>query len=632
MKPGFRQSMSWLHTWCGLSCGWLLCAIFLTGTLGVFREPITRWMEAVPVTDAASGEQADPARWLARATEELSSRAAGAAAWNLAPPARPGWPAQLSWRADDGAQQELWLDPANGDIRPPPRIRQTEGGRHFMSFHYTLHGGLPGYWLVGWISMCMLVALISGVVVHKRIFKDFFTFRPGKGQRSWLDAHNATAVLGLPFLFMIGYTGLAFFYSSYMPWPLHAAYGDDAGAYRRYQAELAPAPAAPRIAAPGQTGLPDLHPLLLKARALTGQDAALITIEHPGNARSIVRIVGRKPLASDAPRLLTDASQVTFDAQDGAVLQLLPAHHEGVAAKHVHETIETLHKASFGGWKIKWLYFLSGLMGTAMIATGTLLYAIKRRKKSEHEFGAATARVYRWVEAFNVAALAGIALASIAYFYGNRLLPLSLADRSAWEIRIFLAVWGATLAHAFWRQPRRAWIEQLATTALLCLGLPLLNWATTGQHLWRYAVNGQHLQAAVEITALAFGLLLLYMACALRRHWSDASDAASTRQAGKPRPDNKGAAHRWQIASRVLAASAGGYLVSAVAMSALALAFPALAGAAPAAGVLTGSLLSFVLYAGIAIGVFAARSARRAWAWLAVAGALSGALLLCLRP
>ena len=178
-----------------------------------------------------------------------------------------------------------------------------------------------------------------------------------------------------------------------------------------------------------------------------------------------MRIVGRKPLASDAPRLLTDASQVTFDAQDGAVRNCCPPSRRR-GAKHVHETIETLHKASFGGWKIKWLYFLSGLMGTAMIATGTLLYAIKRRKKSEHEFGAATARVYRWVEAFNVAALAGIALASIAYFYGNRLLPLSLADRSAWEIRIFLAVWGATLAHAFWRQPRRAWIEQLATTAL----------------------------------------------------------------------------------------------------------------------------------------------------------------------
>ena len=68
-------------------------------------------------------------------------------------------------------------------------------------------------------------------------------------------------------------------------------------AYRRYQAELAPRRPPPHR---GAGPLPDLHPLLLKARALTGQDAALITIEHPGNARSIVRIVGRKPLASDA--------------------------------------------------------------------------------------------------------------------------------------------------------------------------------------------------------------------------------------------------------------------------------------------------------------------------------------------
>jgi uncharacterized iron-regulated membrane protein len=56
-----------------------------------------------------------------------------------------------------------------------------------MSFHYTLHGGMAGYWLVGWITACMLLALVSGVVVHKRIFKDFFTFRPGKGSAAgWM--------------------------------------------------------------------------------------------------------------------------------------------------------------------------------------------------------------------------------------------------------------------------------------------------------------------------------------------------------------------------------------------------------------------------------------------------------------
>ena len=197
------------------------------------------------MTDAASGEQGPCA--LARARDRGAvARGRAAAAWNSSRAAR-GWPA-LSWRADDGAQQELWLDPANGDIRPPPRIRQTEGGRHFMSFHYTLHGGLPGYWLVGWISMCMLVALISGVVVHKRIFR---TLHLPARQGAQLDAHNATAVLGLPFLFMIGYTGWRSSSSD--------AVAAARGLWRRRRRVPALSGGAgaragrPRIAAPGQT-------------------------------------------------------------------------------------------------------------------------------------------------------------------------------------------------------------------------------------------------------------------------------------------------------------------------------------------------------------------------------------------
>ena len=58
------------------------------------------------------------------------------------------------------------------------------------------------------IALLMLVAILSGIVTHKKIFRDFFTLRRGKGQRSWLDGHNATAVLALPFHLMITYTGL----------------------------------------------------------------------------------------------------------------------------------------------------------------------------------------------------------------------------------------------------------------------------------------------------------------------------------------------------------------------------------------------------------------------------------------
>ena len=75
-----------------------------------------------------------------------------------------------------------------------------------------------GRWLAGAAAMFMLVAIVSGVITHKKIFVDFFTFRWGKRQRSWLDAHNSLSVFGLPFHFMITYTGLVTLMALYMPW------------------------------------------------------------------------------------------------------------------------------------------------------------------------------------------------------------------------------------------------------------------------------------------------------------------------------------------------------------------------------------------------------------------------------
>jgi len=579
MKAGFRQSMSWLHTWCGLTCGWLLCAIFLTGTLSVFREPITRWMEAGPVS--VSSPAVDTATQAVRAQHWLAANAADARAWQIRWPAQHGWPLELSWEDGDGTAHERWVDAGTGMPQPPPRLRETEGGRHFMSFHYTLHGGMAGYWLVGWITACMLLALVSGVVVHKRIFKDFFSFRPGKGQRSWLDAHNLSAVLTLPFLFMIGYTGLTFFYSSYLPWPVHAAYGDADDAYARYEAELAPVQPAPPGILVSTAQLPDLQQLLARAHAISGQPPALIVIQAPGTVHSVVEVIGRKPVGRADRHLLTEASRAAFDAASGALLQQHGAHPHVIGAVQVHETIEALHKADFGGWPMKWLYFVSGLLGTAMIAIGTLLFSIKRRKRSEHEFGAATAGIYRCGGAFN----------------------------------------------ALWRPPRLAWIEQLWLAAALCLALPLVNMATTGQGLLMYLQRGAWQQAGVELVALAFGLMLARMALMLQRRWPRAPEAART---AKP-PAGREAAYRWQVASRVLAASLGGYVFTAVTAAALALLLPALVGVRTSVSVLASSLLGFVLFIAVAAGVFCARSVGRVWLSLAAGSALMGLLVAMLR-
>ncbi len=90
----------------------------------------------------------------------------------------------------------------------------------------------------------------------------------------------------------------------------------------------------------------------------------------------------------------------------------------------------------------------------------------------------------------------------------------------------------------------------------------------------------------------------------------------------------------WRIASRVLAAALGGYALSALAMVDLALLLPRLGAATRAEAVLAASLGSFVVYTGVVIWVFAARSAGRAWRGLGLglAGLLLAALYLGLRP
>ena len=613
--------MSWLHTWCGLTCGWLLCAVFFTGTLSLFREPITRWMEARPALPAAVDRATAPA--LAGAAHHLAQHAAGARFWRLELPQRAGDALLLAWQpagAPRGSLQTAALDPATGALLPAPWGRRTEGGRHFMSFHYMLHAGTAGFWLVGWTSMCMLVALVSGVVVHRRIFADFFTLRLGKGPRSWLDAHNATAVLALPFLCMIVYSGLAIFYTSYLPAPLLAAYGSGEDAYGRFQAELSHRAPPPRRKRTGQAAvLHPLAPLLQQAEAITGRPAQMLLVEQPGDAAMAVRVVGR---GDEGTRNLLDPKRIVgFDGASGAVLQVqMPAAEAGFAAEDIHATLEALHFARFGGWTVKWLYFFSGLLGSAMVATGTLLFSAKRRQKSLGEFGAATGHVYRAVDVLNVAAVAGTVLASIVYFYGNRLLPADMAGRAAAEIQVFFGAWAASLLHAALRPGRRAWVEQCAAAALLCLGLPLLNQWTVGQHLIGYWQAGDGVRAAVECTALGFGVVL---ACTAWRVQRGGARAAPARRAAAGAAAARGPTARkcGRVASRLAAAAVGGYALVSASTAALAVLLPRTTAASRADGVLVAGLLGFALYTAAAVWAFGARSPGRAWAGMALATA-----------
>jgi len=90
--------------------------------------------------------------------------------------------------------------------------------------------------------------------------------------------------------------------------------------------------------------------------------------------------------------------------------------------------------------------------------------------------------------------------------WGNCLLPVELAQRGAWEVRVFFAIWALSQLHAGCRPYLQTWREQLGLAALLCLTLPLLS-AATVQRPW-----AEPMRLYVELTAIACSALLVFCA------------------------------------------------------------------------------------------------------------------------
>jgi hypothetical protein len=125
---------------------------------------------------------------------------------------------------------------------------------------------------------------------------------------------------------------------------------------------------------------------------------------------------------------------------------------------------------------------------------------------------------HRLVEITNVAGIAGLLVATGAYFWASRLIPAGLPGRSDWEIRVFFIAWAATIAHALLRRHKAAWVEQLVCAGFLTAGLPFLNAFTGGLALPASIGLGQGLLAGFDLCALVMGIGFFFAAVKVYRH------------------------------------------------------------------------------------------------------------------
>ncbi len=502
MKRTFRLSMAWLHTWVGLLLGWVLFAIFVTGTATYFKGEITRWMQP----EIAGGVQPlDAARV---ALQRLEQVAADSPRWLVELPDARTAATTLYWQAP-GARR-FSSEVIDGVSGGKSRVRETRGGEFFYRFHFQLQLPHPwGRYLAGVAAMFMVVALVSGIFTHRQFFKECFTFRPGRNPfRSFLDAHNVTAVLALPFYLMIAYSALVIFGSMYMPWA------------KRVLQERESMAGARRVEA-----RPGTSPLTVHASMPMDQILATVDRTWAPEGRSAKRVEVTGRMGSSPQIVFTRApartvaiggrEELRFDASTGERVQTEVA--PVGPAEQIHNTVYGLHLARFAHLPLRWMFFVMGVMGTALIGTGLILWTVKRRGKAVTPGKAGWGQAV--VERLNVATIAGIFVAIGAFFWGNRLLPVGFADRGDTEVYLFLGAWGVALVHASVRPVLAAWREQLWAAAALLASMPLVD-ALSGPFLRQALVSGNGAYLGFLATVVTLGLLLACAATRVPRQWA----------------------------------------------------------------------------------------------------------------
>jgi len=253
--------------------------------------------------------------------------------------------------------------------------------------------------------------------------------------------------------------------------------------------------------------------MLKVAKERWGQDAiGSIAFRDANRQNGSVIIESRGDL-----RLQQGRQRLKFDSISGALLE---ESRSVSVADDTRRTMVGLHEGLFAPMLLRALYVLSGALGSVMIATGLVLWTVKRRKKQEKaghlHFG------FRLAETLNIGTIAGLPIAIASYFWANRLLPVDLIGRGQWEVHCLFIIWAAALLWASMRSPGKAWMELFATSAIMWGLLPLLNFATTNIHLGVTIPAGDWTLAGVDLSAfLAAGLFLL-LAVNVRRKWASA--------------------------------------------------------------------------------------------------------------
>lgn len=476
LEPNLKRGNLWLHSWLGLLLGWLCYLIFFTGTLSFYRDELVLW-QAPELHVSGNRQQLDTV------FNYLEIYASNAKTWTVNLPDGRNSSVVAFWntpgvkKGDTNYRNRVHFNPTTGAVLEPRESRLFD---FIYRLHFELYG-VPrefGRWVVGIAALGMLVAIISGVIIHKRIFKDLFKFQPQKKIRSWLDFHNISAVLALPFHIAITYSGLMLLMFMLMPWGVETALDGDEQALRDFRG--------------GKLGFSEYsqpqenHIRLNLERSLGDALYSLLNDERSREIwrAGIDRVQVINPSSNDpkvvlwgqgAQTLLNRARPTRwyFDLKSGVLTKVETTKVDDNINVQIYNVMTAVHLQRYAQPFQRGLFFFSGLLGTLMVGTGLHIWLKKRPIKNS------TTKAIRFglliAKGLNIAFLVGLPGATAMAMWLNRLVPADVEARALIEIQGFFIFWLMTFLYGLFREYGKALAESLLLIGVMLLSLIIYN-------------------------------------------------------------------------------------------------------------------------------------------------------------
>jgi uncharacterized iron-regulated membrane protein len=500
-----------IHGWSAVFLGLLLYAVILTGVASVFADEIGHWSSPLP-----QGVKDPFPPGLDRALREVGD--------NI----DPSYHEEMFFFPRAGDRIHAFFHRHEKDAKGKPFergvvaeidpntlqvIAQREGideelehqntasalAGFMIEWHVRLH--LPNPWgllLTGVLGLAMLVAAVTGFVVHRHLFKELFTLRRNREQLlSARDTHVVAGSWNLPFAFILAFTGSYFSFASAFGIPAMAmvAFGGDQD--KMIETVVGNPPADDPT--PARTA--NLDAMIADVRARSGAELSFVQVQHWGRADALVTV-----FMQPAEGTLLGPTYV-YQGSSGEFRYTKPG--LGLvnsAGGTLFSLMGPLHFGNFAGVLSKAVWFALGFAGAYVVFTGMSLWTLRRWDQAGWR---QLARAVHWLGY-------GLPLALIGAAYGYFPARALAADVHQAMMSVFVGVLliSALLA---WLLPSLPPVRRLllGTTGIALLGLPALRLICGGPSWSQTFAAGLPTVPALDI-AFALGGALCF-AAALRR-------------------------------------------------------------------------------------------------------------------